>query len=140
MYIAGATNLIETGDNYFSTISKLDASGHTDAFRRINERQRITALPVSGEILKARINYSRYIADCPNCSNAEFVFEDKLFLCSVCHNGDIQGKVRRIELPTKRVEIENILVKRKIRNRNWATGETIKQLEQENISNGLEIN
>jgi len=123
-YIAGVNRPVETGDTYFNEISK-----HID-------RIILKKLEVSG-IVKARIEYARYIVDCPNCNSAEFAFEDKLFFCSQCKNSDIQGKVRKVVMPKNRTEIESVLGKRAIVNRHWLPTESIKDLTAENLIMGV---
>ena len=87
--------------------------------------------------LEARIEYSRYVVDCPNCNSAEFAFEDKLFFCSQCHNSDIEGKARKVKMPKDRKKIEEILLKRSIKNRHWFPSETVEDLEKENLKMGV---
>lgn len=139
MYIAGEKNTIDTGDTYFQEINKLSNSGSVDAKRKL-ERQQIQGLEVyEGELLEARIEHSRFIVDCPNCNGAEFMFEDKLFLCSQCKNSNVNGKARKVKLPKERGEIEAILVERPIKNRHWSPGETSEDLIAENLEMGVII-
>lgn len=139
MYIAGSKNTIDTGDTYFQEISKLPNSGSVEAKRKL-ERQRIKKLEVyDGKPLEARIEYSRFIVDCPNCSGAEFFFEDKLFVCSQCKNSDIEGRSRKVKPPNNRKEIEAVLVKRPIKNRHWFPDETLEDLKVENLKMGVTI-
>ena len=123
-YIAGVNRPVETGDTYFNEISK-----HID-------RIILKKLEVSG-IVKARIEYARYIVDCPNCNSAEFAFEDNLFFCSQCNNSDIQGKVRQVKMPKDRKQIEEVLGKRPIKNRHWLSTESVKDLQNENLKMGV---
>ena len=140
VYLAGTNQSIDTGNTYMPEIAQLGIQGSVIARSKITERVRIAKMPQSTEPpLKARINYSRWIVDCPNCSNAEFAFEDSLFLCSQCKNGDVGGKVRKVEMPTDRTQIESILANRKIINRHWYPTETIKQLEDENKLHGIAL-
>jgi len=132
MYIAGVKNPVDTGDSYFNEIKDLPISGAVAAKDKLRERARLYTLPIyDGKPLEARIEYARYIVDCPNCHNAEFGFEDKLFLCSSCKNSDIGGQVRKVKMPKDRKKIEDILGKRKIINRHW-TDESVEKLQEEN--------
>ena len=132
VYIAGLKSAIDTGDTYFKEIEKLPIAGSMMARQKLVERPLIARQPVyDGPPLEARIEYARWIVDCPNCGNAEFVFEDKLFMCSTCLNSDIGGQVRRVRMPPQRQMIEGILGKRKIINRHWDK-ETIAELQTEN--------
>ncbi len=139
VYIAGVRGNIDTGDTYFTEISKLPISGSVEAKRKL-QRNILKNLDISGsKPLEARIEHSRYVVDCPNCNSAEFAFEDNLFLCSMCNNSDIGGKLRKVKMPKDRKEIEAILSKRQIKNRHWIPSQTIKDLENENIIHALEV-
>ena len=133
MYLSGTKRSIDTGDTYFNEISKGNISGRKLAVRFL-KRDRILNLPVlDAKPLEARIEYARYIVDCPNCNSAEYAFEDKLFFCSQCLNSDIQGKARKVKMPKDGKQIEDILGKRPIKNRHWFPNETLADLEKENI-------
>lgn len=132
-YIAGINQAVDTGDTYFTEIAKLPISGSRAAKEKLAERPIINNQPIyDGKPLDARIEYARYIVDCPNCHNAEFAFEDKLFLCSSCKNSDIGGQVRKVKMPKERKQIEDVLGKRYIINRHWNPTESIEKLEKEN--------
>ena len=130
-YIAGVNRPVDTGDTYFAEIST--ALAH----QTLMMRDRIKKIP-SSELspLFAKVNFGRWIVPCPNCNNVEFAFEDNLFLCTQCNNGD--GKPRQVMLPTERKQIEEILGKRMIVNRHWIPTETINTLLAENIANRIE--
>ncbi len=132
MYISGINRSVDTGNTYFDEISKEDISGRKVAVKFL-QRDRILNLPIyDSKPLEARIEYARFLVDCPNCNSAEFAFEDKLFLCSACKNSDIGGQIRKVKMPPHRKEIENILGKRKIINRHWYPEESIEKLQKEN--------
>ncbi len=130
MYLAGVNRPVDTGDTYFAEVSHLDVSGRTEARHRINQRPLIRRMPVSGIKVEARIEHTRWIVDCENCNGAEFYFEDGLFLCTQCGNSDTVGKTKLVRLPKIRRSIEDILAKRKIINRHWYPGETLKKLHE----------
>jgi hypothetical protein len=137
MYLSGTNRTIETGDTYFDEISKENISGRKLAVGFL-QRDRILNLPIyDAKPLEARIEYARYLVDCPNCNSAEYAFEDKLFFCSQCKNSDIQGKVRKVKMPKDRKQIEEILSKRMIKNRHWFPTESIKDLGTENLKMGV---
>ena len=123
-YLAGTNRSVDTGDTYFNELSK-----------RINRNQ-LKKLKTDGTV-EARIEYARYIVDCPNCNSAEFAFEDNLFFCSQCKNSDIQGKAREVKMPKGRKRIEDILGKRVIANRHWLSTESVKDLQNENLKMGV---
>ena len=130
-YICGSLRPVDTGDTYFNEIVKESISGNRGAKEKLN-REQIKKLEVyKGKALNARIEYARYLVDCPNCNSAEFAFEDNLFFCSLCKNSNIQGKVRKVKMPKDRKQIEDILSVRPIQNRHW-TNETLQALAKEN--------
>ncbi len=119
IYIAGVNNPVDTGDTYFNEIAKLPISG-AEIARQSLQRNRIKNLEIDeGKPLEARIEYARWIVDCPNCHSAEFAFEDNLFFCSACGNSDVGGKVKKVKMPKERKQIEDKLSKRLIVNRHW---------------------
>uniref|UniRef100_A0A6M3LGE0 Uncharacterized protein n=1 Tax=viral metagenome TaxID=1070528 RepID=A0A6M3LGE0_9ZZZZ len=136
-YVSGSLRSVDTGDTYFNEISKENISGRKLAVKFL-QRDRILNLPIyDGKPLEARIEYARYIVDCPNCNSAEYAFEDKLFFCSQCLNSDIQGKVRKVKMSKDRKGIETALGKRAIINRHWLPTETVKDLDKENLKMGV---
>ncbi len=140
VYLAGAKQAVDTADTYFGEIAKGPAGASVEAKHRIGQRPLIARMPkAGGKPLEARAEYARWIVDCPNCHNAEFVFEDGLFLCSSCQNSDVGGAIRRVKLPQERKQIETLLGKRNIINRHWFPWETIGALQNENSAHGLEV-
>ena len=134
MYIPGVKNAVDTGDTYFYEVGQENISGSPPARHKLI-RDNLKALDkVGGKPLEARAEHSRWIVDCPNCDSAEFYFEDKLFMCSLCNNSNIGGKVYKVKIPKDRKRIEEILGKRPIKNRHWREPETVEDLEKENIS------
>lgn len=131
-YISGSKRSVDTGDTYFGEIAKEPIAGSREAKIKL-QRDRIKGLEIyDGKPLEARIEYARFIVDCPNCNSAEFAFEDKLFLCSLCKNSNIQGKVYKVKMPKERKQIEDILSVRPIKNRHWYPNETLQDLAKEN--------
>lgn len=135
MYISGSKRSVDTGDTYFEEIAKEPIAGSRDAKIKL-QRMNIRRLPVAGgDELEARAEYARWIVDCPNCNNAEYYFEDKLFFCSLCKNSDVGGKTRKVKMPKERKEIEDVLSIRPIKNRHWYPNETLQGLAKENELN-----
>ncbi len=119
VYICGVSHSVDTGDSYFSEIGKLNVSG-AEIARRSLQRDKLKNTEVADEKpLEARIEFARWIVDCPNCHNAEFAFEDGLFFCSQCNNSDVGGNVKEVKMPKERQQIEIELGKRLIVNRHW---------------------
>lgn len=102
-----------------------------------------TVLPItsvaSDAPVKARVNHGRWIADCPVCGGAEFVWLDTpLLLCQSCWNAAVGGKWRTVKIPREAAQIERLLsVRPNVIHRNWEPGETLLQLQQENAAHGL---
>lgn len=93
-------------------------------------------------VVKARVNQSRWIADCPSsdCHGAEYVdMDNKIFMCSGCWNVDYDYKWLRISVPNDRRKMEAVLLLRPPKFRNWFPNETIEDLKKENIEHGLEV-
>ncbi len=117
--------------------------------------------------LLARMNYGRWIVDCPNgCKTAEFAADT--FVCSFCNPGVLAfayqlrpdglydrvpdpakraearmqaaaiGQVFLVEFPKEKQEIEKILRQRPLHNMNWRPGKSLAQLRKENVEHGLD--
>lgn len=81
--------------------------------------------------LEAYVNHGRWIVKC-ECGGAEKAWEERLFMCQSCWNGGSKHKYRRTVFPKRRAEIEALLIKRPLQNRNWTPGETLVLLRREN--------
>ena len=137
VYLAGINQSVDTGNSYFEEIRKLPIAGAVEAKHKLKRSILNRFQLYDGQPLEARIEYARWIVDCPNCHNAEFAFEDNLFFCSQCLNSDIDGKARKVKMPEERKQIEAILGKRAIINRHWYPNETVEDLENENLKKGV---
>lgn len=84
--------------------------------------------------LPARINWARWIVDCPHCASAVLVWlSTPLMLCLECWNESVGGRWRRVALPPDTQAVEAALAARpRHRTRNFEPGETVEQLEAEN--------
>ncbi len=91
----------------------------------------------------AHVNAGRWIAACPQpgCGGAEYVnFADPRFFCCECRNAGTKGVPVTVKVPSEkdRAAIEAALIERPVpATRNWAPGETAKQLLAENTANGV---
>ena len=132
MYIAGVKVSVDTGDTYFGEIAQEPIAGSREAKVKLRRTNLDRLERVGGRPLEARIEHARFIVDCPNCNSAEYFFEDKLFMCSLCRNSNVGGKVYKVKMPKERKKIEDILGKRPIKNRHWREPETVEALEKEN--------
>ena len=88
-------------------------------------------------------NWGRWVADCPQCPNAEHYGPDRHtghvrgltrtgFICSLC------GYVGRPVWPKRRPDIEGLLARRvSPAEQNWLPGETLGDLQLENDLHGV---
>lgn len=93
-------------------------------------------MPKSTLTTQARLNHGRWLADCPVCNGAELVVPGRPFRC--------QSKpctaVAEVVWPPAKTQaaIERLLALRpNPANRNWAPGETLKQLMAENVAHAV---
>jgi len=71
--------------------------------------------PTSGEPVKARIWQGQWIADCEHCRGAAFVDPDEpVFFCFGCGNRVNNGRLRPVEFPAEREEIERLVLERPV--------------------------
>ena len=91
------------------------------------------------EPITARVNYGRWIADCPFCSGAEMVHTENLvFFCCECRNRSVGGDFVRVVMPGDAARIEELLVARPAPgNMNWSPGETLADLRADNRAHGV---
>jgi hypothetical protein len=94
-------------------------------------------LPRRGSTM-ARVNWSRWVADCPNqdCSSALQLERDQIWF--ECGGPGGCGQVSEIEWPDMIEEIERILLMRPNPfTRNWEPNETLQDLYIENLEHGI---
>ncbi len=118
--------MIQTAESYFRELNKPEAR------KRLRDRQRTLNIEVSNKTLRAEINHSRWLVNCPNSNNAEFLFSDKRFWCSLCENAGNDGKLYKVIMPKNKMQIETLLEPRPLFNRSWKYPETIDDLADEN--------
>ncbi len=117
---------IETAESYFREINRPEAR------KRLRDRHRTLNIEVSNKTLRAEINHSRWLVNCPHCNNAEFLFSDKRFWCTLCGNEGNDGKLYKVVMPKNKIQIETLLEPRPLFNRSWKYPETISDLAREN--------
>ena len=79
----------------------------------------------------ARLNEGRWLADCVCPTGAELVTEGEAMVCASC------GAVSEVVWPDNVAQVERALDRRNTINQNWLPGETVKMLEAENMTNGV---
>lgn len=102
-----------------------------------------TAAIAVGVQATARVNWGRWIADCPDpdCNGAELVsFVSPLFFCCECRNArwghDLLPVV--VPAPKKRHDVEAYLRSRPVpATRNWLPHESVADLRDENRARGI---
>ncbi len=97
----------------------------------------------------AYVNLGRWVADCPAAPcrhpmtgergvGAEYVSPGLPFMCQWCWNADIGDRFREVDFPPDRGTLEAELLRRvEPDNRNWLPGETVADLQIENIAHGV---
>lgn len=101
--------------------------------------------PPSGEVApdaapaRAEVNHGRWVALCPACGGAEYVWwEDPRFFCVGCRNAAIGGRWRPLAVPDDRARIEAVLsVRPDPMSRNWLPDEPPAALLAENDARGV---
>lgn len=97
--------------------------------------------------VEAVVNHGRWIAACPSdrCYGAVKLFDKTAVICDctddyVCdHIGRCNQTITPL-FPPHSTHIEDILIRRPKRTtRNWVPGETIEQLQAENLKHGVRI-
>jgi len=81
----------------------------------------------------------RWVALCPDCAGAEYVWwDDPRFYCVACQNASIGGRWRPVLLPDDRQAIEAALMARPDPStRHCLPGETVDDLLAENAAYGV---
>lgn len=88
--------------------------------------------------IKVRVNHGRWLIDC-ECSGAELAFNESIFMCMACCNGNHKHQYRRLVFPKNRRGIEMELIQRPEPNRNWYPGETLAKLKADNELHKAEL-
>ncbi len=104
----------------------------------------------------ARINWGRWLADCPaapclhpvtaeHAAGAEYVAVGLPFMCQWCWNQDIDGRWREVDFPADKEAIEAAVLQRPSTfkhngivydPRSWGPGESFAQVQADNIAHG----
>jgi len=115
----------------------------------------------TGNFVQAFIDFGRWGARCPDCEGgAEYVDpDDPVFYCFGCGNVSAGGKLRPVQFPPNREDIELLLLERPISvhsgitksqiclssqplagdaYRNWVPGEDIQKVKDKNKAENLE--
>lgn len=92
-------------------------------------------------ILYAYVNYGRWICDCPYCKSAQVVsYKEPIFFCPECDMIQNYGHAMNIKFPRAYKNIEQLLLVRpSVINRNWDLGQSLKELERENMEHFSEM-
>ncbi len=125
--------------------AKLDSLEWWDDFRGDPEKPEPRLGLLSGKVSDAsraegRIFRGRWVALCPQCGAVNFLHKNMLLLCERCNNKAVEGKFIFVNMPRGFDEeslkkLTRLLLKRPRRERNWQ-GESLSEVEEENIRNG----
>ena len=85
----------------------------------------------------ARLNWGRWIADCPDCNGAEMVYEGRAFICGSCFPAYLGGTKHEVVFPPEKAEIDRAVLGRPVANMNWERGETVAFLKRDNKIHGI---
>ena len=88
-----------------------------------------------GRTLIATLNHGRWVALCPNC-NAGIAIHPA-WTKAACLGDGCHRVYAAVTVPENWREIEEIVVMRDVKNRNWQPGESADLLRADNISGGL---
>lgn len=90
--------------------------------------------PIDEEPVLAHVSRGAWLVRCPEegCRGVEYAWEEGNFVCCSCLNNGVGHRIRRAKFPEDRAEIEKLLERRPLLNRNWYPGETLDQLAKEN--------
>lgn len=85
----------------------------------------------------AYVNHGRWLWDCPRCNAAQVASDTDLrAFCTDCFNGG--DGYYAVRYPAARAAIETLLDRRPETARHWTPGETVEQLQAENIAHGFD--
>lgn len=86
--------------------------------------------------ISAYVNHGRWIAECPDCKNAQLACKtDHRFLCNECGNVAVDNLWRAVIWPANVEGIESMLESRPRVNQNWVPGEHGADLGTDNLLN-----
>jgi len=86
-------------------------------------QKNIIQFPFTGNIaekktVNARVDFGRWMADCPDCNGCEYVDpDDPFFFCLSCGNVMLEGYARKVIFPKNMTDIEAELIRRPVDDR-----------------------
>lgn len=101
-----------------------------------------TRIPLTCATKQAEIRQSRWLIDCPFCSNISMLASkiSPYFWCPKCYMQQGFGEVIKVVFPANAKEIETVLMRRfDFYNRNWLLSESVEDLRRENIAHGIGV-
>ena len=140
--------MIETAENIYETTFIKTLDNPKLGFRTTDVRTfdkfykhftgRSVPEPIPDLTLDARVDWGRWIVDCPYCHGAMAAFDTdpSYFFCRKCKNNGTYKPIK-VEFPQERSEVEVLLGNRPKANQNWRRGETLEFLERENAERGM---
>lgn len=93
----------------------------------------------SGQTVDAFVNHGRWMWRCPHCPEAQVAsFNDRRGFCCACFNGGAGWHDVRFPDDQMVFQIDVLLSRRQLPNRNWTSSEPLVQLQDENLALGLD--
>jgi hypothetical protein len=112
-------------------------AGVTDLSSYLNAHRKVVGerAEESEDQRRAYVNHGRWVVDCSKCKGAGLASREKRVSCCF----DCGRIYTSVTFPRNASKIEAALLKRSDpATRNWTTGETMKSLDAENESHGIE--
>lgn len=92
----------------------------------------------SGRIVEAFVNHGRWLWRCPDCPEAQVASrDDRRAFCCACFNKLAGWHEVRFPDDLTVLQIETLLGRRPLENRNWFSDEPVDKLQIENLALGL---
>lgn len=79
-----------------------------------NERKWTMTKKTSDVLIHARVDFGRWVADCPCGACAYVEPSEPVYFCWGCQNVDVNGDYKTVIFPDNRAEIENELLLREV--------------------------
>jgi hypothetical protein len=125
----------------------------SERFHKNMIRYPFTGKVAERKTVNARIDFGRWVADCPDCNGCEYVNpDDPFFFCLSCGNVTLEGLARKVIFPKNMPDIEKELIRRPVNDliganavdkalkaksiypglsRSWNPGESVAELKRQ---------
>ncbi len=125
----------------------------SERFHKTMIRYPFTGKVAERKTINARVDFGRWMADCPDCNGCEYVDPgDPFFFCLSCGNATLEGYARKVIFPKDMAAIEKELMNRPVNDmagsnvveraksakliypglsRSWNSGESVADLKRQ---------